>query len=91
MIASRFALTPACGEAEAMRTSRKFANVRSNPQVAFVVDDVLPPWQPRGVEIRGRAEALGGPEPHIRIHPERIVGWGLDGTGRHARSVNRAG
>jgi pyridoxamine 5'-phosphate oxidase family protein len=71
--------------------TKKFRDVARNPRAAIVIDDVLPPWQPRGVEIRGRAEALGGPEPHIRIHPERIVGWGLDGTGRHARSVTRAG
>jgi len=33
------------------------------------------------IEIRGRAEAIGGPEPRIRLHPERIIGWGLDGGG----------
>jgi pyridoxamine 5'-phosphate oxidase family protein len=54
---------------------------------AFVVDDVLPPWRVRGVEIRGRAEVLseGGREimedfsdELIRIFPRRIVGWGID-------------
>jgi pyridoxamine 5'-phosphate oxidase family protein len=67
--------------------TKKFRDVARSHRAAIVVDDVLPPWQPRGVEVRGRAEALGGPEPRIRIHPERIVGWGLDGPGRHARSV----
>jgi pyridoxamine 5'-phosphate oxidase family protein len=52
-----------------------------------VVDDVLEPWRARGVEVRGRAEVLGegggeiGPgfaAESIRIHPERIVGWGID-------------
>ena len=54
-----------------------------------MVDDVLPPWQPRGIEIRGHAEAVAGPRPRIRIHPERIVGWGLDdpGRGRNACDV----
>jgi pyridoxamine 5'-phosphate oxidase family protein len=67
--------------------TKKFRDVARSPRAAIVVDDVLPPWRPRGVEIRGRAEALGGPRPHIRIHPGRIVGWGLDDAGRHARSV----
>jgi len=67
--------------------TKKFRDVARSPRAAIVVDDVLPPWHPRGVEIRGRAEALGGPRPHIRIHPGRIVGWGLDHPGRHARSV----
>src|SRR5699024_3045773 len=39
-------------------STRKFANVRANPAVSFVVDDVLPPWHPRAVQVRGRAEAL---------------------------------
>ena len=67
--------------------SKKFRDVGETGVAAFVVDDVLPPWQPRGVEVRGAAEALeaGGGEVNadfddelIRIHPERIVGWGLD-------------
>lgn len=40
--------------------SKKFRDVGSTGKAALVVDDVLPPWRPRGVEIRGRAEALGG-------------------------------
>jgi pyridoxamine 5'-phosphate oxidase family protein len=66
--------------------TRKFRNVRANPKVAFVVDDVLPPWQPRCVQIRGEAEALdavtppdgGEPAPIIRITPSTVVSWGLD-------------
>jgi len=38
--------------------TRKFRNVRENPNVALVIDDVLPPWQPRAVMVRGHAEAL---------------------------------
>ncbi len=48
------------------------------------------PWRPRGIEVRGRAEAITEPESLIRIHPERIVSWGLESTAtgdRHARSV----
>lgn len=66
--------------------TRKFRNVRANRKVAFVVDDVLPPWQPRCVQIRGEAEALdavtppdgGEPAPIIRITPSTVVSWGLD-------------
>ena len=38
--------------------TRKFRNVQRNPNVTLVVDDVLPPWRPRCVMIRGMAEAL---------------------------------
>jgi pyridoxamine 5'-phosphate oxidase family protein len=38
--------------------SRKFHNAQRNPNVALVVDDVLPPWRPRCVLIRGSAQAL---------------------------------
>ena len=38
--------------------SRKFHNAQRNANVALVIDDVLPPWRPRCVMIRGRAEAL---------------------------------
>lgn len=34
--------------------SKKFRDVARDGRVAFVVDDVLPPWQARGVEVRGR-------------------------------------
>ena len=67
--------------------SKKFHEAAQHEHVAFVIDDVLPPWKPRGIEIRGRAEthAAGGHAVNpdfdaevIRIFPERIVGWGLD-------------
>jgi pyridoxamine 5'-phosphate oxidase family protein len=66
--------------------TKKFRDVANTGRAAIVIDDVLPPWQPRGVEIRGRAEAIDGPEPHIRIRPTRIVSWGLE-TGRSSRRV----
>lgn len=37
--------------------------------------DVLPPWRPRGVEIRGRATTVGDT---IVIHPTRVTSWGMD-------------
>ena len=65
--------------------TRKFRNVEANPKVAFVVDDVRPPFRPRCVMVQGSAQALdadtaGGQEAMIRIVPERVVSWGdLDG------------
>ena len=66
--------------------SRKFHNARRNPNVALVVDDVLPPWRPRCVMIRGRAEALmeatgadGQPTgPIIRLRPSEVISWGME-------------
>lgn len=68
--------------------TRKFHNVQRNEHVALVVDDIasIDPWQVRGVEVRGRAEALTDVEPltpwmsreQIRIHPEHVISWGLD-------------
>src|SRR6266699_2909574 len=64
----------------------KFRNIRANPRVALVIDDVLPPWRPRCVMVRGEAEALdeaagadgGRLGPIIRIHPSQVLSWGLD-------------
>lgn len=67
--------------------TKKFRDVARTGRAAIVIDDVVPPWQPRGVEVRGRAVAVDGDRPRIRIHPERIVSWGLDG-GRNARDVS---
>jgi len=71
-----------------LERTKKYRDVLRTGRAAIVIDDVLPPWQPRGIEIRGRAEALTDPQPLIRIHPERIIGWGLDATDRpNARDV----
>jgi pyridoxamine 5'-phosphate oxidase family protein len=71
-----------------LQRSKKFRDVARNGRVAIVIDDLesIDPWQPRGVEVRGRGEAIALPTPLIRIHPERIVTWGL-GHGRSARTV----
>jgi pyridoxamine 5'-phosphate oxidase family protein len=61
--------------------TKKFRNARANPQAAFVVDDVLPPWRPRCVSVQGDAEAIeasGDGQAMIRIRPVKIVSWGLD-------------
>ena len=71
-----------------LERSKKFRDVAASGRAAIVVDDLAStdPWRPRAVEIRGRAEAITLPTPLIRIHPERIVSWGL-GNGRSARTV----
>lgn len=67
--------------------SRKWRDVARHSRVALVVDDVLPPWQPRMIEIRADGELLdtGGQAimPHfapevIRLHPVQIVAFGID-------------
>ena len=72
-----------------LERSKKFRDVARTGRAAIVVDDLesTDPWRPRAVEIRGRAEAIALPTPLIRIHPERIVSWGL-GPPRSARTVH---
>ena len=88
-----FRLSPELGVVDIggrdMGRTKKFRDVAQTGRVAFVVDDVLPPWRARGVEVRGRAEVFGGES--IRIFPERIVGWGIDPEARspNARFVAR--
>ena len=76
-----------------MANTKKFRDVARSGRAALVVDDVLPPWQPRGIEVRGRAEAVEEPQLLIRIHPERIVAWGIDTGGfqRNSRSIEVPG
>ncbi|MCA1687883.1 MAG: PPOX class F420-dependent oxidoreductase [Actinobacteria bacterium] len=80
--------------------SKKYRDAGATGRAAFVVDDVLPPWRARGVEVRGRAEVFeeGGEEigpgfaaEVIRIFPERIVGWGIDSDAynQNGRSVGK--
>src|SRR5690349_8025626 len=47
-----------------MGSSKKYRDAVSYGRVAFVVDDVLPPWKPRMIEVRGTVEGLpeGGKE-----------------------------
>jgi pyridoxamine 5'-phosphate oxidase family protein len=79
---------------------KKFRDVQRNPRVAFVVDDLasVSPWRPRMLEIRGQAEILAdggqtiqpGFDPEMfRVHPRRIVSFGIDGDAvrPEARSV----
>jgi pyridoxamine 5'-phosphate oxidase family protein len=71
-----------------LEQSKKFRDVARTGRAAIVIDDLesTDPWRPRGIEVRGRGEAIRLPTPLIRIHPERIVSWGIGG-GRSARTV----
>jgi pyridoxamine 5'-phosphate oxidase family protein len=63
--------------------TRMFQNAKANRRVGFVVDDVLPPWRPRCVTIRGEAEAIderhsdGSRTALIRITPHTVTSWGV--------------
>jgi pyridoxamine 5'-phosphate oxidase family protein len=74
-----------------MADSKKFRNIADNGRVAFVIDDLasVQPWRPRCLEIRGTAEALtDGPHgPVIRIHPGRVISFGIDETDTPAHSL----
>jgi pyridoxamine 5'-phosphate oxidase family protein len=82
-----------------MVNTQKFRNVARGPMVAFVVDDIasINPWQVRCLEIRGRAEAIVEPTDSavpfpsaiIRVHPSRIISFGIDppATSRGKRNV----
>jgi pyridoxamine 5'-phosphate oxidase family protein len=76
----------------ALQGTEKYRDVQRTGRAAVVIDDLasVDPWRPRGIEIRGCAEAIEVPRPMIRIHPERIVSWGIENpqTSRpHARNV----
>jgi pyridoxamine 5'-phosphate oxidase family protein len=81
-----------------MSQTKKVRDVRRTGRASIVVDDVLPPWSPRMIEIRGTAEVLssGGKaisdnfeDTIVRITPVRIIAFGIDseGYGANARSV----
>lgn len=80
-----------------MAASQKFKNVAAGSKVAFVVDDIasFDPWTVRCLEIRGDAEALTDPKdsagnlsgPIIRIHPRRIISYGIDPDAGGRRTV----
>jgi pyridoxamine 5'-phosphate oxidase family protein len=81
-----------------MSQTKKVRDVQQGGRASIVVDDVLPPWQPRMIEIRGAAEVFtaGGKaifgdrveETFLRIYPRRIVSFGINPEGTvNARSV----
>jgi len=73
--------------------SQKFRNIADNGRAAFVVDDLasVQPWRVRCIEIRGMAQALTTDgDPLIRLHPKRIISFGIDepDTEAHSLTVN---
>jgi pyridoxamine 5'-phosphate oxidase family protein len=67
-----------------MENTQKFRNVARNGLASLLIDDVLPPWKTRSLEIRGHAEAIrdsgepfrpGMSSALIRITPRRIIFW----------------
>ena len=79
-------------------STQKWRNIARDGRVAFVVDDVVPdPWQPRALEVRGTAELLPDELPAaafpgvrpgvIRIHPRRVLVFGIEDGAPPARTV----
>src|SRR6266567_1816038 len=80
-----------------MSQTKKLRDVQRTGLASIVIDDVLPPWQPRMIEIRGSAAVVseGGKainerfeDTIVRIQPTRIIAYGVDsGDAASARSV----
>jgi pyridoxamine 5'-phosphate oxidase family protein len=74
-----------------LEKSQKYRNIADNGRAAFVVDDLasVTPWRVRCIEIRGVAEALATPDgPRIRLHPKRIISFGIDEPDADAHSLS---
>jgi pyridoxamine 5'-phosphate oxidase family protein len=76
-----------------LERTKKFRDVERSGHAAVVIDDnpSVDPWRVRGIEVRGPARALRAPVPLIRIHPRRIISWGIEtesSRDRHARTVH---
>ena len=71
-----------------LHLTKKFRDVARTARAAVVIDDLasINPFRPRAIEVRGHAEAITETQALIRIHPERIVSWGISPT-RNARTV----
>jgi pyridoxamine 5'-phosphate oxidase family protein len=71
-------------------SSKKYREAVRHGRIAFVVDDVLPPWKPRFVEVRGTVHAFseGGKTINaqfasdmLRLTPTYIVSFGINDGG----------
>ncbi len=67
--------------------TKKFRDALKHGRIAFVVDDVLPPWRPRFVEVRGTVKhhREGGNAINerfapdiLRLTPTYIVSMGIN-------------
>ena len=70
-----------------MSQTKKLRDVQRTGRASIVIDDVLPPWQPRMIEVRGTAAVIpsGGKalnerfeDTIVRIRPARIISFGID-------------
>jgi pyridoxamine 5'-phosphate oxidase family protein len=92
VVPTSFRYNPDLGTIDAggmhVATTKKYRDVEANGWAAIVVDDLasIDPWQPRMLEIRGRAEAIpyGGEElgpgfgaAFIRIYPDKVNSYGI--------------
>jgi len=57
-----------------LEQTKKFRDVARTGRAAIVIDDLAStdPWRPRGIEIRGRGEAIAPPTP-VRLHRRRCL------------------
>jgi pyridoxamine 5'-phosphate oxidase family protein len=71
-------------------TSKKYREAQSHGRVAFVVDDVQPPWKARFLEVRGTVQAIssGGDAMNaqfaadmLRLTPTYITSFGVNDEG----------
>jgi pyridoxamine 5'-phosphate oxidase family protein len=83
-----------------MSQTKKVRDVQFTGRASIVIDDVLPQFQPRMIEIRGTAEVIpsGGKalgermdDTFVRIRPTRIISFGIDPGETRARSVHPDG
>ena len=74
--------------------SKKYREAIHHGRVAFVVDDVQPPWKPRFVEVRGTVQGVseGGKTTQeraatdiLRLTPTHIVSMGIEDDIVHPR------
>ena len=83
-----------------MSQTKKLRDVQRTGRASIVIDDVLPPWQPRMIEVRGTAAVIpsggkafgsGSRTPSSASSPTRIISFGIDpGESANARSVGTA-
>ena len=83
-----------------MSQTKKTRDVERTGRASIVIDDVLPPWQPRMIEVRGTAAVLPSDgktleerfeDTIVRIQPTRIISYGIGpGESANARSVGPA-
>ena len=71
-------------------SSKKYREAVRHGRIAFVVDDVLPPWKARFLEVRGTVQAIssGGDAINaqfaadmLRLTPTYIVSFGINDDG----------